>query len=166
MLKQTKTAYNGVSTFPQKEVGWGTTKVPCPPLRKFTQVRLLESWILILNLEWSNVRMEKLLELIPDTGKDWGQKKEATQDEVVGWHHHFNGHEFEQTLGDGEGQRSLASCSPWGHKESDRTGRLNNEQSILARALMRLPKSFYWLDNLSSLGGKLFYWFHKLFNIF
>ena len=62
---------------------------------------------------------------------------------MVGWHHHFNGHEFEQTLGDGEGQGSLASCSPWGHKESDTTERLNNEQSILARALMRLPKSFY-----------------------
>ena len=39
----------------------------------------------------------------------------------VGWHHGLDGHEFEQTLGDGEGQGSLASCSPWGHKESDTT---------------------------------------------
>ena len=41
------------------------------------------------------------------------------------WHHHLNEHEFEQSLGDGEGQGSLACCSPWGHKESDTTERLN-----------------------------------------
>ena len=40
---------------------------------------------------------------------------------MVGWYHWFNGHESEQTLGDREGQRSLVYCSPWGHKESDRT---------------------------------------------
>ena len=39
-----------------------------------------------------------------------------TEDEMVGWHHQFNGHKFEQALGDGEGQGSLACCSPWGHK--------------------------------------------------
>ena len=44
---------------------------------------------------------------------------------MVGWHHRFDGHEFEQALGDGEGQRSLACCSPWGHKETDMTERLN-----------------------------------------
>ena len=47
---------------------------------------------------------------------------------MVGWHHQLNGHEFEQTLGDGEGQGSLACCSPWGHRESDMTEQLNNEQ--------------------------------------
>ena len=55
----------------------------------------------------------------PDTGKDRGQKKWATEAEVVGWHHWINGHEFEQTLGDSEGQGSLTFCSPWGRKESD-----------------------------------------------
>ena len=45
----------------------------------------------------------------------------ATEDEMVGWHHILNGHEFEQTLGDSEGQGSLARCSPWSHKESDMT---------------------------------------------
>ena len=45
---------------------------------------------------------------------------------MVGWHHRLNGREFEQTLGDGEGQGSLACCSPWGRKESDMTERLNN----------------------------------------
>ena len=45
---------------------------------------------------------------------------------MVGWHHRLNGHEFEQTLGDGEGQGSLVCCSPWGLKESDTTEQLNN----------------------------------------
>ena len=44
-----------------------------------------------------------------------------TEDEVVGWHHRLDGHEFEQTLGDNEGQESLVCYSPWGYKESDRT---------------------------------------------
>ena len=43
------------------------------------------------------------------------------EDEMVGWHHRLNGHEFEQALGDGEGQGSLPYYSPWGHKELDRT---------------------------------------------
>ena len=45
---------------------------------------------------------------------------------MVGWHHRLDGHEFEQALGDGEGQVSPACCSPWGRKESDVTERLNN----------------------------------------
>ena len=44
-----------------------------------------------------------------------------TEEEMVGWHHRLNGHEFEQALGDSEGQGSLACCSPWGRKESDMT---------------------------------------------
>ena len=47
-----------------------------------------------------------------------------TEDEMVGWHHRLNGHEFEQTLGVGDGQGSLVGCSPWGHKESDMTEKL------------------------------------------
>ena len=50
----------------------------------------------------------------PEAGKDWGKKeKQVTEDEMVRWHHQLNGHEFEQILGDGEGQRSLACCSLW-----------------------------------------------------
>ena len=48
---------------------------------------------------------------------------------MVGWCHRLNGHEFEQTLGDGEGQGSLACCSPRGHKESDTTYRLDNDNN-------------------------------------
>ena len=61
--------------------------------------------------------------------KDWRQKKMVTKDEIFGWHHRCNGHEVGQTLGDGEGQGSLACCSPWRLKESDMTWRLNNKQN-------------------------------------
>ena len=54
-----------------------------------------------------------------------------TDDEMVGWHHQLNGHEFEQALEDSEGQGSLACYSPWGHKESDTTERLNNSEIVL-----------------------------------
>ena len=58
----------------------------------------------------------------PDAGKDWRQKEKGmTEDEMVGWYHQLNGHEFEQALGDGDGQGSLVCCGPWGHKESDKT---------------------------------------------
>ena len=63
----------------------------------------------------------------PEAGKDWRQKKNGmTEDEMVGRHHWFNGYEFEPALGDGEGQGSLACCSPWGHRELDSTEWLNN----------------------------------------
>ena len=58
----------------------------------------------------------------PDAGKDWRQEEKGrTEDEMVGWHHRLNRHEFEQALGDNEGQGSLMCYSPWGQKESDRT---------------------------------------------
>ena len=58
----------------------------------------------------------------PDAGKDWRwEEKGMSEDEMVGWHHRLDGHGFEQALGDGEGQGSLACCSPWGRKESDTT---------------------------------------------
>ena len=65
----------------------------------------------------------------PDAGKDWKRKKGVTEDEMVGWHHQFNGHELGQTPGDGEGQGSLACHSPWGCKELDTTWQLNNNSS-------------------------------------
>ena len=49
----------------------------------------------------------------PDAGEDWRwEEKGVTEDEMVGWHHRLNGHEFQQTLGAGDGQRRLACCSP------------------------------------------------------
>ena len=63
----------------------------------------------------------------PDAGKDWRREKEMTEDEMVGWHHWLNEHEFEQAPGDGEGQGSLLCCSPWGRKEWDTTEWMNNK---------------------------------------
>ena len=57
----------------------------------------------------------------PGAGKDWGEEKGAMEDEMVGWHHQLNGHEFKQTLWDSEGQGSLACSSPRGRKELDVT---------------------------------------------
>ena len=57
----------------------------------------------------------------PDGGKDWGQEEEVAENDMVGWHHQLNGHEFEQTPGDSEGQGSLACHRPRGHEELDTT---------------------------------------------
>ena len=75
---------------------------------------------------WPSDVKSWLIRKDPDTRKDWGQQeKGTTQDEMVGWQHWLNGHEFEQGLGVGDGQGSLACYSPWGHKESDTTEWLN-----------------------------------------
>ena len=61
-----------------------------------------------------------------DARKDWRwEEKGMTRDVMVGWHHWLDGHEFEQALGVGDGQGSLACCSPWGHKELDMIEQLN-----------------------------------------
>ena len=57
------------------------------------------------------------------------EEKGKAEDEMVGWHHRLSQHEFEQVLGNGEGQGSLACSSPWDHKESDMTKQLNNKES-------------------------------------
>ena len=61
-----------------------------------------------------------------DAGKDWRREQKGTpEDEIVGWHHWLNGHEFEYSPGVGDGRGGLACCSPWGHKALDLTERLN-----------------------------------------
>ena len=75
----------------------------------------------------------------PDDGKDWRQKKRAAEDEIVGWHHGFKGHESEQTLGDSEGPGSLECWSPWGHKDSDTTQWLNNKCFFMIKLSVFLP---------------------------
>ena len=63
----------------------------------------------------------------PEAGKDWRQEEKGmTEDEMVGWHHQLNGHDFKQALGARDGQGSLVYCSPWGRIESDMTEQLNN----------------------------------------
>ena len=71
---------------------------------------------------WPHDVKTQLIRKHPDAEKDWKQEeKGTTEDKTVGWHHWLNGHVFEQTPGDAEGQGSLACCSPWGGKESDVT---------------------------------------------
>ena len=91
-----------------------------------------QSWIFIRRPDaealiiWPPDAKGWLIRKDPDAWKDWRQKeKGTTEDETVGWHHRLNGHNFEQALGDEEGQGSLACCSPY-CKVSDMTDRLNN----------------------------------------
>ena len=75
---------------------------------------------------------------------------------MVGWHHQLNGHEFEQTLGDSEGQGSLECCSPWGHKELDMIKQLNNNNKNF------LMKTQYSSKNVATYYLSLY--FQKKFN--
>ena len=89
-----------------------------------------QSWIFIGRIDaeapilWPPDRKNWLLRKDPDAGKDWRQEEKGmTEDEMVGWHHWLDGHEFEQALGVGDGQGSLTWCSHGSCKESDMTER-------------------------------------------
>ena len=87
----------------------------------------------------------------PDSGKDWRQEeKGTTEDEMVVWHHWLNGHEFEQALGVGNGQGSLACYSPWGWKELDMTEQISlsfskeiNLEYSLQRLMLKLKLQYF-----------------------
>ena len=84
---------------------------------------------------WPPDAKSQLIWKDPDAGKDWRQEEKGmTKDEMVGWHHQFNGHEFKQALGDGEGQGSLACCSSWGCKELDTTEWPNSNEASVGTA--------------------------------
>ena len=99
-----------------------------------------QSWMFI---ESSNAKAETPILWLPDAknwliwkdtdaGRDWGQEEKVmTEDEMAGWHHRFDGHEFEWTLGVGDGQGGLACCSLWGLKELDMTDGPNCTESKL-----------------------------------
>ena len=100
------------------------------------QTRRNQPWIFIgrtdaeaeVPILWPPAVMSRLIGKDPDVGKYWRQEeKGTTEDETVGCHHRLNGQEFAQVPGYGEGQGSLACCSPWGRKESDTTEWLNNK---------------------------------------
>ena len=88
-----------------------------------------QSWIFIVRMMlklklpilWPPDAKNSLIWIDPDAEKDWSGEQETTEDEMVGWHHWLNGHEFEQAPGDSDGLGSLACCGPWGHKEPDTT---------------------------------------------
>ena len=91
-----------------------------------------QSWIFLGKTDaetpilWPRDEKSWLIRKDPDAGNGWRQEEKGmTEDEMAGWHHWLNGHEFEQALGEGEGQGGLVCCSPWHHKESDTTEWLN-----------------------------------------
>ena len=93
-----------------------------------------QSWIFIGRIDvaaetpilWPPDAKSWLIGKDPDAGKDWRQEEKGmTEDEMVGWHHWLDGHEFEQALGVGDGQGTLVCCTPWGRKESDTTEWVN-----------------------------------------
>ena len=88
------------------------------------------------------IGLSQLIGNDPDAGKDRKQEeKGVTEDEMVGWHHRLNGHEFEQALGDSEGQRRLVCCSPWNGKKLDMTEQLNNNNALqFLSVLSMLPR--------------------------
>ena len=113
---------------------------------QFDQTRSNQSWIFIGRTDaeaeapilWPPDVKSQLIRKDPDAGKDWKQEEKAmTEDEMVGWHHRLNGHEFDQAPGVGDGQGSL-SCSPWGCKELDTTEQLNWTQGLLNSQLCLL----------------------------
>ena len=76
---------------------------------------------------WLPVVKSWLIGKDPDAGRDWGQEEKGmTEDEMAGWHHRLNEHEFGWTLGVGDGQGGLACCGSWGCKESNTTEWLNS----------------------------------------
>ena len=79
----------------------------------------------------------------PDAGKDWRQEEKGmAEDEMVGWHHRLDGHEFEQASGVDDGQGSLACCSPWGRRQSDTTELLNWTELLALRVPRWGPQKF------------------------
>ena len=83
-------------------------------------------WLYAKHILWSPHAKSWLIGKDSDAGRDWGQEEKGTTvDEMAGWHHGLDGCESEWTLGDGDGQGSLACCDSWGRKESDMTERLN-----------------------------------------
>ena len=110
-------------------VPWTARRSNHSILKEINPEYSLEELMLKLKLQYFDHLMWKAnsLENTLMLGKTEGRRRRGWQDEMVGWHLQFNGHEFEQPLRGNEGQRSLAWCSPWGSEELDRTKRLDNK---------------------------------------
>ena len=108
-------------------VPWTARRSNQSILKDISSEYSLEGLMLELKLRYFGYLIRRIDSLEdPDSGQDWRQEEKGmTEDEMVGWHHWLNGHEFEQVLGVGDGQGTLVCCSPWGHKELDTTEWLN-----------------------------------------
>ena len=122
-----------------------------------------QSWVFIRRTDveaetpilWPPDAKSWLIGKDPDFMKDWGQEENGTrEDEMVGWHHWLNGHEFGWITEVGDGQGGLACCSSWGHKKSDTTERLNWSVCLmywsgpmLGTYIFAIVISSYWIDS-------------------
>ena len=109
-------------------VPWTTRRSNQSILKEISPKVSLEQLMLKLKtpILWPPDAKNWLIWKDPDAGKDWKrEEKGTTENEMVGWHHWFNGHESEHTMGVGDGQGGLVCCTPWGHKELDTTEWLN-----------------------------------------
>ena len=119
-----------------------------------------QSWIFIGRIDaeaeapilWPPDSKSWLIWKDPDAGKDRRQEEKGTiEDKVVGWHHQFNGHEFEQSLGDSEGQRRLVCCSPWGCRGSDDWATEQQQQHYIPVIICLTTGSSYLLPLSSNI---------------
>ena len=126
------------------KVPWSARRI----LKEISPECSLEGLMLKLKCQYfcHLIMKDWLLGKDPDSGKEWRQEEKGkTEDEMVGWHHWLNGHEFKQALGVGDGQGSLACCSPWGHKESDTTEWLNwTEERMWRKEKPPIPWKIVW----------------------
>ena len=126
-----------------------------------------QSWLFMGRTEaeapilWPPDAKSWLIKKDPDAGKDWRQKeKGTTEDEMIGWHHQPNGHEFEQALGDGKGQGSLVCCNPRVHKESDSTEWMSNDKGLTWLSYSSGIEHMYTLIHI--LPPKMWVWFYVI----
>ena len=119
-----KTEHQRIDTFKLQfwrrrlRVPWTTRRSNQSILKEISPEYSLEGLLLKLKLQYFGHLMWRTDSFEgSDAGLDWRQEKKGmTEDEMVGWHHQLNGHEFEQAPGDGDGQGGPVCCSPWGHK--------------------------------------------------
>ena len=110
-------------------VPWTAKRSSQSILKEINPEYSLEGLILNLKLQYFG-HLSWLIGKDPDAGKDSRQEEKGlAEDEMVGWHHRLNGHEFKQTPGGGKEQGGLECCSPWGYKELDTTERLKNSNN-------------------------------------
>ena len=103
-------------------VPWTVRKSNQPILKEINPEYSLEELMLMLKLQYFGHLMQRAnsLEKTLMLGKIEGRRRRGRQDKMIGWHHQLNGHDFEQTPGDGDGQGSLACSSPWGSQGQTR----------------------------------------------
>ena len=104
-------------------IPWDAKRSNWSILKEISPEYTLEGLMLKLKFQYFGHLMQRTdsLEKTLMLGKTEDRRRRGREDEMVGWHHQFNGHEFEQAPGDGDGQGSLLCCSPRGRKESDTT---------------------------------------------